>query len=74
MNKNNLYIESQLELLAQSSAKFLQNKRFKSLHEYKIHSRLLRRWCFIFGQKNMDSECGKHFRKNRLRKMKESFE
>ena len=71
MDKYEQYIESQGVLILLSLKKFRANNfEFKSLTQYKQHCRLLKRWCFLFGSRSMDDTQGKHFSKNRLRRMK----
>lgn len=69
-NKYQQYIESQIDLIGKSSWIIFTNGGFKSLTQYKQHYRLLKRWCFLFGSRSMDDTQGKHFSKNRLRRMK----
>lgn len=71
MNKYDQYQESQELLILLAMKKLRNNKfKFKSLTQYKQHYRLLKRWCFLFGSRSMDDTQGKHFSKNRLRRMK----
>lgn len=70
MNKYEQYAKSQATLLIINFHKLKRNNGFKSLTQYKQHCRLLKRWCFLFGSRSMDDTQGKHFSKNRLRRMK----
>ena len=64
------YYETQVELLIASSKKTFKNVGFNSLTEYMKHRKLIRRWCFLYGCRSMDNEQGKHYSKNKLRRMK----
>lgn len=67
----NTYLESQEQLILQAMKSFINTPQgFKSLTHYMRHRRLIKRWCFLHGCRSMDNEAGKHFDKNRLRKMK----
>lgn len=64
------YEETQTDLLLKAFHRVKRNDGFKSLTEYMKHRKLLRRWCFLNGCRSMDSEQGKHYSKNKLRRMK----
>lgn len=71
MNKYGQYQESQEALILLAMNKLRNSKfKFKSLTQYKQHYRFLKRWCFLFDSRSMDDTAGKHFSKNRLRRMK----
>lgn len=64
------YEDTQIELILKAFHRIKSNGAFKSLTEYKAHSKLIRRWCFLNGCRSMDNEQGKHYSKNKLRRMR----